>query len=596
MIDSLLLKVIFVVVLGVAAQWIAWRFRLPAIVIMSIAGLLVGPFIGLINPSEDFGVLYDPIVSVAVAIILFEGSLKLQFKEIRGLGHSITRIVTIGALLSWVLGVMAAYYIAGLSWPVAFVLSALFIVTGPTVIIPLLKQTKLKPRPAKVLKWEGIIIDPVGALLAVFAYQIVVFIFGNNTDIQSLLFFFGASLFTALLGYVFGQGMGRFIRRGYIPESLKSPILLSAVVAVFTISDLIMQETGLLAVTAMGVTMANTNVPGIQDMRDFKENISTLLISSIFIMLTASLDRDTLVQILNIEILGYVAVLLFIIRPLAIFISTINTELNLKEKLLIGWIAPRGIVALTVASYFAALLMEHGFAGAELVGSVTFALVFISVCAHGFSLNWVAGKLGLLKEGRPGVLMVGGNLFTAALGKTFKEMDIPIVIADTSGGGRIHAEENEIPFERTEVLSSDTTIDTNRYDYLIAATRTEPYNALVSSRYIDEFGQNSVYKLNTKDQIEADLSSPVWTVSGEVLFSRNTSIEDLIAQIEEGYEIRKTEVTERYSYEELKKEIGENTTLLFNSKETGGLAFFTEDNQVHVKEGDTIVSLGPPEK
>src|SRR5690625_1066168 len=167
---------------------------MPAIVVMSIAGLLVGPFLGIMNPQDSFGDIYSPVSSVAVAIILFEGSMNLSFKELRGLGKPVFRISTIGAFIAWILGSLTAHYMAGLSWEVAFVIGGLFIVTGPTVILPLLRQSKLKPRPAKILKWEAIIVDPLGVLLAVFAFEIISFLTSDTASFTTLVLFFIASI------------------------------------------------------------------------------------------------------------------------------------------------------------------------------------------------------------------------------------------------------------------------------------------------------------------------------------------------------------------------------------------------------------------
>src|SRR5690625_248753 len=188
--SSLLFTIMLIGGLGIGSQWVAWRYKIPAIVVMSIAGLVVGPLLGIINPEQEFGALYDPIISVAVAIILFEGSLNLKFKELTGLGKPLFRIATLGAFIAWILGSLTAHYMAGLSWTVSFVIGGLFIVTGPTVIMPLLRQSKLKPRPAKILKWEGIIVDPIGVLLAVLAFEIITFITGRSSSGTALIMFF----------------------------------------------------------------------------------------------------------------------------------------------------------------------------------------------------------------------------------------------------------------------------------------------------------------------------------------------------------------------------------------------------------------------
>src|SRR5690625_2254164 len=274
MIPSVLFEIMLIGLLGIGAQWAAWRYRIPAIVVMSVTGLLVGPIFGWINPEEDFGNLYNPIISVAVAIILFEGSLNLNFKELSGLGKPLFRISTIGAFIAWILGSLTAHYIAGLSWAVAFVIGGLFIVTGPTVIMPLLRQSKLKPRPAKILKWEGIVVDPIGALLAVFAFEIISYLTSHNPDGLALLLFFAASIFAVVFGWGCGKFTAWLFDAGVIPEFLKSPAVLVIVILSFTVADEMMKGTGLLSVTAMGMTLANTKTTSVADMRHFKEDIS----------------------------------------------------------------------------------------------------------------------------------------------------------------------------------------------------------------------------------------------------------------------------------------------------------------------------------
>lgn len=350
MLDSITFQLVAIVMLGIVSQWIAWRFKLPAIVIMSLVGLIVGPLLHLFNPEESFGELFNPIISLAVAIILFEGSLSLDIREIKGFRRSIFRISTVGSLITWITGSLAAHFLAGISLDVSFIIGGLFIVTGPTVIMPLLRQAKLKERPATILKWEGIVVDPFGALVALFAMEAVLWANKMITG-TSLLMFFGASVLTAIIGIGAGYLLGRLLEHGYIPEFLKSPIVLVSVLLVFVLSDGIMHETGLLAVTAMGIVMANMHLTSFRDLLHFKENISVLMISSIFIMLTASLSNNTLMDILNWRMLIFVLAMLFIVRPLSIWLSTIGVGLTKQERTLIGWIAPRGIVALTVSGF-----------------------------------------------------------------------------------------------------------------------------------------------------------------------------------------------------------------------------------------------------
>ncbi|MGP4068552.1 cation:proton antiporter [Halobacillus sp. B29] len=598
MIDSLLLQFMLIGSLGVGSQWIAWRFRLPAIVVMSIVGLLVGPVFGLMNPEQDFGELFKPIISLAVAVILFEGSLNLDMKEVRGLGRPVFRIVTFGAFISWILGALAAHYVAGLSWAVAFVIGGLFIVTGPTVILPLLRQAKLKPRPAKILKWEGIIVDPIGALLAVFAFEIIEFIMGTNVNPSELLLFFLASLFAVILGWACGKGVGWMFETGYVPEFLKSPVVFTVVIACFTIADEITHETGLLSVTAMGMTLANMHISSIADMRHFKENISLLLISTIFVMLTASLTQETLVEIFNVQIIGFVLLMLFIVRPLSIFLSTMGTDLSKSEKLLVGWIAPRGIVALTVASYFASILLESGFEDASILISLTFALVFTTVVAHGFTIGWLSKKLGLSMEGPPGVLISGGSQFATGLAKTLEDLKVPVLIADSSWERLSRTRAAGIKSYHGEILSEQTEyyLDMTPYEYLIAATELDSYNALVCTTFVPEFGRNNLYQLSLSDREGDNLENLVHTIGGRVLFKEGASWEELNIMVESGYVFRKTNITEQYKYENYLNNIDSEAVILFIKKPSGKIEFFSPEVENRAENGDVVVALTPPSK
>ncbi|MDC3416829.1 cation:proton antiporter [Aquibacillus salsiterrae] len=598
MIDSISLELMLIGLFGVGSQWLAWRFRLPAIVVMSIVGLLAGPLLGIIDPEKSFGDLYHPIVSIAVAIILFEGSLNLDFKEVRGLGRPVFRIVTWGALVSWILGSLTAHYIAGLSWAVAFVIGGIFIVTGPTVILPLLRQSKLKPRPAKILKWEGIIVDPFGALLAVFAFEIIVFFTGDEKDLTALLFFFLASILAVLIGIISGKGIGWMFEAGYIPEFLKSPTVFIAVVACFTIAEEVADETGLLAVTAMGMVLANMDISSIKDMRHFKENISILLVSTIFVMLTASLSVDTLIDVFNLRIIGYVLLMLFLVRPLSIFLSTIGTDLSIREKILVGWIAPRGIVALTVASYFASILFEKGFEDAAIVTSLTFALVFFTVCAHGFTMSWLAKKLNLSAEGQPGTLLVGSNSFSVALANIFRELDIPTIITDSSWEKLLKARKAGVPFHYGEILSEQTEyrLDMTPYDYLISSAEFDSYNTLVCTTFIPTFGRNNVFQVDIDSSTGENVDNMVKTIGGRTLFSSEISLEELIYRVEGGCVFRKTTITDHYSYDQYLAGRDEHTVQLFVLKRSKQLEFFANDTEINVESGDIVVSLTPPSK
>ncbi|RPF51099.1 cation:proton antiporter [Aquisalibacillus elongatus] len=595
---STLAEIMIIILLGMGSQWISWRFQMPAIVVMSVVGLLAGPIFGLIHPEDTFGDLFKPLISIAVAIILFEGSLSLSIKEIKGLGRPVIRIITVGALISWIFGSLAAHYVAGLGWAVSLVISALFIVTGPTVILPLLRQSKLKPRPSKILKWEGIIVDPLGALLAVLAFEVIVVLTNGTSDSSRLVDFFLGLLFAGFLGWACGRGVGWMFKKGYIPEFLKSPIVFAIVIGCFTISDEIKHETGLLAVTVMGMTLANIGIPSIQDMRHFKENISILLISVIFVMLTASLSMDTLFDIFQPGIIGFVVLMLFLVRPLSILLSTIRTDLTLGEKVLVGWIAPRGIVALTVSSYFASILLEEGYTDATIVTPLTFALVFFTVCAHGFTLEPLAKKLNLSIDDQPGILLVGSNAFTLSLGQFLQKLKVPFTIADSSLGKLEKVKKADLPFYHGEVLSEQTehSIDMTPFEYLIAGTDYDSYNALVCSTFIPEYGRNNVFRLSVEEGEGETVKDLKPTIGGRVLFEEHYSLTKLSDAVENGFKFKRTPITKQYSYKQYNQDRSEKEIRLFVLKNTGALEFFTPDSDVKGEEGDIVISLSPPDE
>lgn len=593
---SLLFVIMLIGVLGIGSQWVAWKFNLPAIVVMSIAGLIMGPFLGIMNPEASFGPIYSPVISVAVAIILFEGSLNLSFKELRGLGKPIFRISTIGAFIAWILGSLTAHYIAGLSWEVAFVIGGLFIVTGPTVILPLLRQSKLKPRPAKILKWEGIIVDPIGVLLAVFAFEIITFFTKEDVGGETLLIFFAAAAFAAFLGWFCGRVTGWLFETGYVPEFLKSPAVFVIVIFCFTLADEIVHGTGLLSVTAMGMTLANIGLSSLNDFRHFKENISVLLISAIFIMLASSLQMDTIIQIFSPNIIGYVLLMMFAVRPLSIFLSTIRTGLTIQERALVGWIAPRGIVALTVSGYFAGILNEAGYADAELLTTLTFGLVFFTVVAHGFSIGPMAKKLHLSLEGKPGILIVGSSRFTVELAKSFRKGEYPVLIVDSSWERLRYARNEGVPFYHGEILSEQTeyNLDTIPYDFIIAATESYSYNSLVCTTFMPEYGRTNVFKVDPEES-EANMDI-VTKVGGRSLCREDMSLGEFNEKINNGFVFRQTALTEQFSYSQFKKGLDEAAILMYFIKPSGQIYFYAQDLRVRPNIGDIIVSFTPPTK
>lgn len=587
-----------IVFLGIFSQWFAWKISRPAIVVMSIAGLLLGPILQIVVPANVLGDdIYKAFVSMAVALILFEGSLSLNVKEIRGLKQTIKRIVFIGAFLAWILGSLCAYFLTDLSLTSSVVIGSILIVTGPTVILPLLRQAQLDRKVATILKWEGILVDPMGAILAVFAFELAN-TFTQDHGLGNLLHFGVGVLAAIVLGLAIGYLSGKALAHQVFPEYLKAPIMLSLVLGVFLLSELIAHETGLLAVTIMGVILGNMPLREIEELKHFNENISVLLTSSVFIMLTASLSREVLVSVFKPSILLFVLAMLFIVRPLSIWISTIGTETTIKERALLGWIAPRGIVALTVTGYFTEKLIAAGYQDAELLLALTFALVIVTVIVHGFSIRPLALKLGLAHAGKPGVVIVGSNPFSIALSEFLESEEIPVLIVDSKEEHLSHDLRQGVEYHQGEILYevSNYNLDLVIYDKLFLNSPIPLYNIMVSNEFMGRFGRDNICMVSVLGDKSREVFKEIKHLHIPRLGDYRATYLNLIACIYEGYGFSKVKIDADMTVENYFLQMDQRRINLFTLDTEGNLEFFTVNHHENIKEGDWIVSLAPPDK
>ena len=606
-------KIALIGVLGIGAQWLAWKLQRPAIVLMAIAGLIFGPLIGWLlslnlptqvnaaldlfklDPINDFGDLYRPMIGLAVAIILFEGGMTLRFKDLGDARQAVIRMVIVAGPIAWLLGTCASRFIVGLPWDISAMVGGLFVVTGPTVIMPLLRQAHLKSRPANILKWEGIVNDPLGALFAVGGYEFIRF-----TMIEGSMYLaFGKLAFAAILGTVVGiisgYGLAWAFRRGHIPEYLKAPVVLAWVLAIYVLANNMADETGLLAVTALGMTMANTKFASMVEMRRFKENIAIILVSGVFVILTATLTPDVLRAFLTEwRVLAFVLAMMLIVRPIAVMFSTLFSGLHWKESLLISIIAPRGVVAVAVAGLFAAELTALGRPEGALFVPLAFALVFATVLFAGFFIGPISKALGLASGGGDGVLIVGANPWSLGLAKALKEMDVKVLVADTNWrrlrGARL---EGHATFYG-EVLSenADFRLDHSAFNHLIAATPNDAYNALVCVEFAPELGRHRVFQVTSGDNDEQDEDTIAFTSRGRTLTSRGRSFDSLTRDWWGGWRFRSTTLSEEYTLDDLYKDRGDDLDLILAKKPEGGLAFIQPGQEARAA-GTTVLSFCP---
>jgi NhaP-type Na+/H+ or K+/H+ antiporter len=591
------LVIAMVGILGIGAQWVAWRTGWPAIVLMLAAGFLAGPVLGLFDPEHAFGDLLDPMIAIGVALILFEGGLSLDFRELRHAGDGVWRLVLLGGPIAWVLGAFAAHSIGGLEWPVAILFAGILVVTGPTVVMPLLRQSSVKARPAAILKWEAIVNDPIGALFAVVSYEYFrkVAEAPGSGLIEVVPPLVIAAIIAGLIGYVAAAAIAWAFPRGAIPEYLKVPVLLTSVIVVFVLSNQIEHEAGLVAVTVMGIALANMNITSIRSIHPFKQNIAVLLISGIFILLSASLEFEELAY-LNWNFGLFLLALLFLVRPATILLSLLGSSVPWNERLFLAWIAPRGIVLVAISGLFALRLEDIGYDGTALIG-LSFAVVVATIVAHGFTIDLVARLLDLKGSKRPGVIIVGSTPWTISLALMMKELKSPVMIVDPSWQRLALARQKGLPFYHGEILNEATehNLDLTPYAVLVAATENEAYNALVCNEFAYEIGRDTVFQLG--DAVDDDDRHALpSSIRGRALFETGFGVEDVNERLARGWVFRKTKLSEEFDFEAAQERLPDAASMLLLVRENGTLRFFTHAARPEPRAGDIIVSFAPPQE
>lgn len=583
-------------VMSLLCQAVAWWLKLPAILFLLLAGMISGPLLNWINPVELFGDLLFPFVSLSVAIILFEGSLTLKFEEIRGTENVVHRLVTVGVFATWIVTALAAHWVVGFSWPLAFLFGAIMVVTGPTVIIPMLRTVRPEARIANILRWEGIIIDPVGALLAVLVFEFIVSGQGGAA-IGHTLFVFGITILTGLiLGAAGGYGLGLVLRRHLLPEYLHNMTILATLLGLYSVSDLLAEESGLLTVTVMGIWLANMKNVNIDEILGFKETLSLLLISALFIILAARIEFSQFEQ-LGLSAITVYLVIQFIARPLKVFLSTWGSALDWRARVLLGWIAPRGIVAAAVSALFALRLEEQGITEAALLVPLTFLVIIGTVVLQSATARPLARVLGVAEPEPRGLLVIGANVVARTLGRALKEAGFRILLIDTDW--------NDIKAARMENLETfygnpvseytDRHLDLVGIGRLLALSSRDDINALAALRYRSEFGPSGIFGLTpgageTKSGV---MHRPAVGKFSRVLFGTETGYAKLAGLIAQGAATRPTHLTEKFDFTAMKAQYGENFMPLFALDQRGKLHIFTADSEIKPAAGWTIYNLAP---
>jgi NhaP-type Na+/H+ or K+/H+ antiporter len=577
--------------LSIGCQFLAYKVKLPAILFLLLAGMLIGPVTGAFTADQLFGDLLFPIVSLAVAIILFEGSLTLKFSDISGHGNMVRNLCTVGVFITWLVVTPVAYYFLNIPLGLAALLGAIVTVTGPTVIVPMLRTVRPSSKIGNILRWEGIIIDPIGALCAVLVFE---FILTQQDALTHTFFAFGQTVLSGLvLGALTGYLLGLCLRHKVIPHYLQNVATLTVILASFAFSNLLAHESGLLTVTIAGMILANMKNVDVSDILEFKETLSVLLISGLFILLATRMDFAA-IQAVGFGAVIVVLAVILIARPASVFISAIGTQLNFKEKLLLSWIAPRGIVAAAVSALFALKLEAENYPQAEVLVPVVFIIIIATVVLQSLSSAKVASMLGLRSPEARGLFLFGANQFSRALAHELQQNDVPVIVADTNWDAVKDARMGSIKTYFGNPMSEHAQrhLDLTSVGSALMLSPYKQLNPLVMMHFEHELGKEAtILGLSSKDT-EGMSSHQVSDSYAKKLgaFDNFVTYSYLASAMQRGAIIKTTPITETFDYEAYLARYSHELVPLIYIYE-GAVHIFSANTSLEPKAGSKIISL-----
>lgn len=567
--------------LGILAQWLAWRLRLPSILLLLAFGFGAGQFLDInidhFLPGAEGESILLSVVGISVAIILFEGGLTLKFSELKQSGAPVFRMCTAGVAVAFALTTAVGVYFFQWNWRIASILGSILVVTGPTVIAPLIRHIKPSRKMASIVKWEGIVVDPIGAVMAVFAFQAA--ISGDVEEAKSaILYSLGITLLVGIvLAFIIAKLIEILLRNHLIPDFLHSVFLLSVVCIAFVASNAIQKESGLLTVTVMGIALANQKSVSVKHILEFKETLRTLIISILFIVLSGRVKSESLINALPVG-LAFLAFLIIIIRPASIFLSNIfSKQTNTKERLFLSFLAPRGIVAAAVTAIFA-LELEHSgnlppevSAQAEIMVPVVFIVIVGTVAFYGLLAAPLANKLGLASRNPRGVLFAGADGWARKIAFALKEDGHDVLMLDTNYSNVAAATIDGIPAKRANILSEyvEEELDFSGLGQLVACTHNDEVNSLAANEFTHIFSSAEVWQVAPLDDKGHHTTAVASHMRGRILFPGRPNHKELANMSSDGMIVKKTTLTERFTYEDFINKNPDAIPLFINSEERG---------------------------
>jgi NhaP-type Na+/H+ or K+/H+ antiporter len=539
-----------IVLIGMAGQWLSWIMKIPVVIILLLSGFIIGPILGFIDPNLTLGEeLIHTIVELSVALILFDGAMQLKISEFKEVSDGLKRILTAGVLIHFILISLAAHYVMSFSFGFSALMGGILIVTGPTVIIPALREAKLNKRIGRFLKWEGILTDPIGAIIAVVIYDAIVLSKTNDM----------AHIFLAILkilivsfasSYIAKRILSLSLEKKLLPEYLQVPFITSMVICSFVLSNEIQKGSGLLTVTILGMLIGNSKIDILYHLRTFKEHITTMSISFVFILIAASVPLEVM-QMISTEHIIFIVLVSFVLRLVAILLSTFKSKMSFKEKILVGSYGPRGIVAASVAAVLSSAMVKEGIKEAEFVLPIVFLVILTTVVTHGLLLHPMTKLLGLNQDTKKGIIFIGTMPWVIDLAEKLKNLGVPVLITSASWYKLAPARKRGISIYYGQVLDAvDTnTFDLSSYHSLIAMSANDSFNLLACERMGKYLGTKNVFHLPHNpnfihDQYNVDKSLYcVFSNNRELLF------ENLMRFYNNGWDFKETKITANYTFE-----------------------------------------------
>ena len=602
-----MLELAGIIILGLLAQWVAWRFKIPAILPLILIGLLVGP-IAAEFLSDDGSKWIEPIwngknglfpgdglyyfVSLAISIILFEGGLTLKRSEIKSVGPVITKLITLGSAITFFGAGITTHYVFNLSWELSFLFAALIIVTGPTVITPILRNIPLKKNVSAVLKWEGILIDPIGALVAVLVFEFISVGGGSGFTKTALIEFGKILLFGTTFGFTFAHALAFAINKNLIPHYLLNVVSLSTVLLVFVESEIFAHESGLLAVVVMGMVLGNNKLENIKELLYFKESLSVLLISILFILLSANINIEDMLLLYNWKTALLFGIVILVIRPLAVFLSTAGSKLKTNEKIFISWVGPRGIVAAGIASLFGSKLLKAGVEGAEYITPLVFMIVLGTVLLNATTARLFAKLVGVFLKTSNGIIIVGASNFARLIATYLKKNNRRVVLIDNNPDNINKAKSLGLEAIDGNIYSDELLedVELNDIGYLLALTGGAAVNEYALDKFSSIFGENGAFRIISTDEMKSGDIEPK-----DYLFTHKDDFLNLSEVVRDFPLVNEVAINSNEHYISLLKEIND---------EPHAIPMFIKDNndEIHIisslpkdfliEKGTTLMYLG----